>query len=108
MFIRFDVGTTSNSTPIYSFTTSGWSAVDAGDPGELLFVYGSADEPTLLMPGDSAAMTGTLKVIATGADFVTLTDEDVAVTVTGCAVGGPESSGSAADLYEEYLTLGGQ
>lgn len=108
VFIRFDVGTTSNSTPIYSFTTSGWSAVNTGNPDELLFVYGSLSEPTLVMPGDSAAMTGTLKVIATGADFVTLTDEDFAVTVTGCAVGGPESSGTAAELYEEYKSLGGQ
>lgn len=108
VFVRFDVGTTSNNTPIYSFTTSGWSAVERDDPGELLFVYGNASEPTLLMPGDSAAMTGTLKVIATGADFVTLTDEDFAVTVTGCAVGGPESSGTAAELYAEYISLGGQ
>ena len=108
VFVRFDVGTTSNSTPIYSFTTNGWSSVDTGNDGELLFVYGSSDAPTALLPGDTAPMSGTLKVIATGAEFVSLTDDDFGVTVTGCAVGGPESSGSAAELYAEYLSLGGQ
>ena len=108
VFVRFDVGTTSNSTPIYSFTTNGWSFVDTGNDGELLFVYGSSDAPTALLPGDTAPMSGTLKVIATGAEFVSLTDDDFGVTVTGCAVGGPESSGSAAELYAEYLSLGGQ
>lgn len=107
VFVRFDVGTVDDS-PIYSFTTSGWSAVDTGNAGELLFVYGSNDSPTALTPGQSAAMSGTLKVIATGADFVDLTDNDFAVTVTGCAVGGPESSGTASALYGEYLSLGGQ
>ena len=107
VFVRFNTSTTSSGTEIYSFTTSGWSAVDTGNPGELLFVYGSADEPTALTPGQSAAMSGTLKVIATGADFVDLTDSDFAVTVTGCAVGGPESEGTASALYAEYQSLGG-
>jgi hypothetical protein len=107
VFVRFDVGTVDDS-PIYSFTTSGWSAVDTGNAGELLFVYGTNDSPTALLPGDTASMSGTLKVVATGADFVSLTDDDFAVTVTGCAVGGPESSGTASALYAEYQSLGGQ
>lgn len=107
IFVRFDVGTVDDS-PIYSFTTSGWSAVDTGNAGELLFVYGTNDSPTALLPGDTASMSGTLKVVATGADFVSLTDDDFAVTVTGCAVGGPESSGTASALYAEYQSLGGQ
>jgi|ADurb_Gel_03_Slu_FD_contig_21_337108_length_685_multi_3_in_0_out_0_1 hypothetical protein len=108
VFVRFDVGTTSNDAPIYSFTTSGWSAVDTGNTGELLFVYGSESTPTAVYPGDTASLSGTLTVVATGADFVGLTDNDFAVTVTGCAVGGPESSGTASALYAEYLSLGGQ
>jgi hypothetical protein len=108
VFVRFDVGTTTAGSSIYSFTTSGWSAVDNGNAGELLFVYGTNDSPTLVMPGDTASLSGTLKVIATGADFVSLTDDDFAVTVTGCAVGGPESTGTASALYAEYLGLGGQ
>lgn len=53
-------------------------------------------------------MSGTLTVVATGADFMSLTDENFEVNVTGCAVGGPESEGTAEELYEEYLTLGGE
>lgn len=108
VFVRFNTSTTSSGSSIYSFSANGWSAVDRDDAGELLFVYGSANEPTVVMPGETASLSGTLTVVATGADFVDLTDDDFAVTVTGCAVGGPESSGSASALYAEYLSLGGQ
>lgn len=108
VFVRFDVGTTDAGSPIYSFTTSGWSKVDRDNAGELLFVYGSSDAPTALLPGETASLSGTLTVVATGADFVDLTDDDFAVTVTGCAVGGPESEGTASALYSEYLSLGGE
>lgn len=107
VFVRFDTSTTSSGSSIYSFTTSGWSPVDTGNPGELLFVYGSTDAPTCILPGETASMSGTLKVVATGTDFVDLTDDDFAVKVTGCAVGGPESEGTASALYAEYVSLGG-
>lgn len=108
VFVRFNTSTTSSGGPIYSFAANGWSAVDRDYAGELLFVYGSEAEPTPIYPGETASLSGTLTVVATGADFVSLTDDDFGVDVTGCCVGGPESSGSGAELYAEYLSLGGQ
>lgn len=107
VFVRFNTSTTSSGGPIYSFAANGWSAVDRDYAGELLFVYGSEAEPTPIYPGETASLSGTLTVVATGADFVSLTDDDFGVDVTGCCVGGPESSGTAAALYSEYLSLGG-
>lgn len=110
VFVRFDTSTTTSGTPIYSFSADGWSPVsyDNQPSGELLYVYGTAAEPTPIYPDDTALLSGTLTVVATGKDFVSLTDENFGVDVTGCCVGGPESSGTAAELYAEYLTLGGQ
>ena len=106
VFVRFDSGTTPSGSPIYSFTTSNWSNVDQF-LDQLLFVYGNAGDPTPLLPGETASMSGTLRVEATGADFVNMTDDDFEITVTGCAVGGPEIEGTGADLYAKYLGLGG-
>lgn len=71
-----------------------------------LFSYIADTEKAI--EGETASLSGTLTVVATGADFVSLTDDDFGVDVTGCCVGGPESSGTAAALYEEYQGLGGQ
>ena len=73
-----------------------------------MYVYGSADAPTSLNPGETAELNGTLRVIATNADFAELTDDDFMLTVTGCAVGGAESEGTGSQLYAEYLGLGGE
>lgn len=108
VFVRFDVGTTFSGSPIYSFSADGWTRIEREDPGELLFVYGSAEEPTVLYPEETALMSGALTVAATGGDFVTLKNEDFEVKVTGCAVGGPESEGTGEQLYAEYLSLGGE
>ena len=108
VFVRFDTSTTAEGSSIYAFSTSGWDAVDSGAASQLLYVYGSFDAPTPLNPGESAELSGTLQVVATGADFSELTDDDFTVTVNGCAVGGPESEGTGAQLYAEYLGLGGE
>ena len=108
VFVRLDISTTADDSPIYAFTTSGWEGVDSGAASQLLYVYGNADAPTPLNPGESAQLSGVLQVVATAADFADLTDDDFAITVTGCAVGGPESEGTGAQLYAEYLGLGGE
>ena len=107
VFVRFDISTTAVGSPIYAFTTSGWDAVDSGAASQLRYVYGSADNPTPLNLGESAELNGVLRVAATAADFLDLSDEDFTLTVTGCAVGGSESEGSGEQLYAEYLGLGG-
>ncbi len=110
VFIRFDVGTTASGTPVYSFEPdagSGWTAVDNGNDGELLFVYGSSSTPVAIESQDSADLSGTLTCIAQGADFVSL--EDVSVKVTGCAIVSVGEDGeSAAEVYADYIELGGE
>ena len=108
VFVRFDTSTTAAGSPIYEFAASGWEAVDSGAASQLLYVYGSAEAPTPLNPGESAELSGVLRVVATGKDFAELTDDDFVLTVTGCAVSGPESKGTGAQLYAEYLGLGGE
>lgn len=52
-------------------------------------------------------MLGTLTCIAEGSDFVSL--EDVSVKVTGCAIGSVGEDGkSAAEVYQDYIELGGE
>lgn len=109
VFVRFDVGTTSSGGNVYSFEPdagSGWTAVDNGNAGELLYVYGSSSTPVAIESQDSADLSGTLTCIAQGSDFVAL--EDVSVKVTGCAIGSVGEDGNAAEVYEDYINLGGE
>lgn len=110
VFIRFDVGVTSSGGSVYSFTPSagsGWTAVDTGDAGELLFVYGSAATPVAIESQDSADLSGTLTCIASGSDFVSL--DSVQVKVTGCAIGAEGEDGeTATEVYADYIELGGE
>ena len=109
VFIRFDVEPTASGGNVYSFTpdeNSGWTAVDTGDAGELLFVYGSSSTPVAIESQDSAEIPGTLTCIASGSDFVAL--DDVSVRVTGCAIGSVGEDGeTAAEVYADYIELGG-
>ena len=108
VFIRFDVGTTSSGGSVYSFTpdeNSGWTAVDNGNAGELLYVYGSSSSPVAIESQDSADLSGTLTCIASGSDFVSL--DSVQVKVIGCAIGSfGEDEGSIAEVYEDYINPG--
>lgn len=110
VFVRFDVGVTASNTPVYSFTpdeNSGWTAVDNGNDGSLLFVYGSESTPVAIESQDSADLSGVLTCIAEGSDFVSL--EDVSVKVTGCAIGSVGEDGeTAAEVYADYIELGGK
>lgn len=62
--------------------------------------------PVVVNSQDSADLSGTLKCEATGSDFVML--DDVKVKVTGCAIGSVGEDGNAAEVYRDYLKLGGE
>ncbi len=88
---------------VYSFDGGdGWSAVNTGSPGE--FVYGYE---TILAPGDSATLNGTMTVIADNKTFSELYEDALLYTVTGCAIGTDSASEEISDLYTEYLSSGG-
>lgn len=81
--------------------------VDTGTAGELLYVYGTNDSPVQIESKGSAELPGTLTCIAEGSDFVSL--ESVEVKVTGCAIGAEGEDGeSAAEVYADYIELGGE
>lgn len=108
VFVRFDVGTTASGFNVYSFTpdeNSGWTQV-GNESGSLLFVYGSNDSLVAVNSQNAADLSGTLTCIATGSDFVML--EDVSVKVTGCAIESEGEDGNAAEVYQDYINLGGE
>ena len=109
VFVRFDVGVTASGGNVYSFTPdndSGWSQVEA-PAGQLLYVYGTNDSPVSIESQNSAELPGTLTCIAEGSDFVSL--DSVEVRVTGCAIGSEGEDGeSAAEVYADYIELGGE
>ena len=108
VFVRFDVGTTNPGGPVYSFSPdrTAWTSVETDDAGELLYVYGSNESLAALNAQEIADLSGTLTCTATGSDFVML--EDVKVKATGCAIGSEGEIGSAAEVYQDYLSLGGE
>ncbi len=99
---------TASGGPVYSFTPdagSGWTQVKS-KAVELLYVYGSSSSPVAIESQDSADLSGTLACIATGSDFVCL--DSVEVRVTGCAIGAEGEDGNAAEVYQDYIELGGE
>ena len=119
MFVRFNVGTYPTSTtitePIYSYVInteheSGglWTAVATDNPAELLLAYGSETELTPVQPG--AAVTLPEKLVATSDNtvFGGLSNADMKVTVTGCAIGTDNESSDPSEAYGHYLSLGGE
>lgn len=83
VFVRFDVGVTSSGTPVYSFDPDddSWTAVDTGEAGELLYVYGSGSTPVAVNSQEIADLSGVLTCIASGSDFVMLDDVSVSYRV---------------------------
>lgn len=97
---------------IFSFTpsSSDWTEVESEVPGEMIYCYG---EPTKLTPGEKVTLSGKMRVVATGAMFsewfdAGTADEKLYFTVTGCAIGTDAENTSAAGLYSEYLSSGGE
>ena len=111
VFIRFDIGTV-NGKSIYSFTVSdvsGWAEVkDLGDPSKILLVYGESSTSVALEPGNDATLSGTLKCIASGSDFPSLSDNDFKVKLVGCAIGSEGENGTAKKIYDDYKNVSSQ
>ena len=103
VFVRFNC----SDDGIYSFTpsSSGWTAVNTGQPGEMLYCYG---EPTKLIPGESATLSGTMTVIADNVAFSEFAEDALYYTVTGCAIGTDAENTEPGALYTEYLSSGGE
>lgn len=109
VFVRFNC----SDDGVYEFVPaegSNWTKVDSDVPGEMIYAYGDPDK---LIPGDSATLSGKMKVVATNVMFSEWFDagtaEDVLYyTVTGCAIGTDAESSGAAALYDEYVSSGGQ
>lgn len=109
VFVRFNC----SGDGVYEFVPeegSNWTKVESDVPGEMIYAYGDPDK---LIPGDSATLSGKMKVVATNVMFsdwfdAGTADEVLYYTVNGCAIGtDAESSGSSA-LYAEYLSSGGE
>ena len=113
LFVRFDTSTTSSNSPIYDYVPSGsgWSRVDMGDNaalGQIIYVYGSADEPSVVMPEETVTLNGKMKAVVSMSEFVDLVDDDFVYTVHGCAIQAQDLSGTAKAVYTEYMNAGGQ
>lgn len=76
-------------------------------PGEIIYVYGSADAPTAVMPDETVTLNGKMTAVVSKAEFVDLQDEDFVYTVHGCAILSKEAEGTAKDVYGAYLSDGG-
>lgn len=103
VFVRFNC----SDDGIYSFTPSGsgWTAVSTGQPGEMVFCYGS---PTKLNPGEKAILSGTMTVVASNVMFAEFSEDALYYTVTGCAIGTDAENTDPSGLYTEYLSSGGE
>ncbi len=113
LFVRFDTNTTAAGNQIfdYSATGGGWSRVDMGDnaaPGQIIYVYGSADAPTVVMPEETVTLNGKMTAVVSMSEFVDLVDEDFVYTVHGCAIQAQDLSGTASQVYTEYIGAGGE
>ena len=116
VFIRFDTSTYTSSEDgqeksVYSFTPDEdglWTQIEGDNPGQLIYAYGTDTEMTVVSSKESVSLPGTLKVTVDASDFVDLTDDDMEVKVTGCAVGTDVDSKRAYDAYQEYISAGGE
>jgi hypothetical protein len=104
-----------NDRPIYNLENlaSGWTIIDElCDSENIVIAYGSGESMTTLEPGDTAALTGSLKLSVDNRDFASVKD-NLTVTIHGCAVHSEAEgdvdavSSSPVDAYTEYIALGG-
>lgn len=107
VFVRININSV-NGTPAYTFTPaegSGWTKVETGVDDEIVYCYG---DPSTLAVGQSETLSGTMTVALNDEAFSEMPDDALHYTVTGCAIGfDAESTSSAAALYNEYLSSGG-
>ena len=107
VFIRINTTTTEDDKSVYSFTpsSSNWILVETGQADEMVYAYG---DPTALRPGESATLSGKMRVDVDNLTYSELDEDALHYTVTGCAIGTDAESSGAAALYNEYLSSGGR
>ena len=113
LFVRFDTNTTPTNSLIYDYsaTGGGWSRVDMGEsaaPGQIIYVYGTADEPSVVMPEQTVTLNGKMTAVVSNAEFVDLVDDDFVYTVHGCAILSEKAEGTVSAIYSAYLSNGGE
>lgn len=120
VFVRFNVGTYSTSTttePVYTYVVdtesnvgagAAWTAVSTDNPAELLFAYGSESELTPVQPGAAVTLPGKLVATSDNTVFSGLSDSDMKVTVTCCAIGTDNESSEPREAYGHCISLGGE
>ena len=73
----------------------------AGIDGEIIYVYGSAEEPTAVKPDETVTLNGKMTAVVSKAEFVDLQDEDFVYTVHGCAILSEESQTSTFEKHQK-------
>lgn len=105
IFVRVD--TESNAYKI-SNLSDGWTAVKDADD-EILIAYGSGSSMNAVAPDVSVRFSGTLTLDVSNSEFAELEDSALDFTIHACGVAVSQCGGhvSAADVYEDYRSNGG-
>ena len=109
LFVRADVSTyTTNSgtLPIYSFapSDSSWIQVETGEAGELVFAYTDGTAMCPIESEEEIVFSGTLTCEVPKKVFGQLTDDDMKVKFTGCALDTETEGKDPTNVYGQYAS----
>ena len=86
---------------VYAITDPSWELV-SDEVGEAIFSYSGDGQMIPVEMGQDAVFTAGMKVIAEGAVFNSLTEEDFKYTVTGYGIGTSISRSGNLDAWADY------
>ena len=105
VFVRID--TEENAYSI-SGLHSDWTVAKAAD-GVILLGYGSSETMTEVAPDQAVEFEGLLTLAVSNSQFAEMSDSALDFTINACGVGKSQCDGQtgAIDVYDAYITAGG-